>query len=187
MFRISNDTPAYYLTSVTKNRLPVFGQPTLKDLVCKALDEARQSAGFLLFAYVVMPDHLHAILASELKPSKVAQYVNGIIARRVINYLKEHEYKESLAKLAHEDRGRGYRYSLWDHNSNMKRLTQEDVFMQKVNYLHQNPVRAGLVEHPQDYRWSSARCWARKPMEDEPLTIDINKIHWGGAASRLKK
>jgi len=187
MFRISNDTPAYYLTSVTRNRLAVFRQPVLKDLVCKALDEARQSAGFLLFAYVVMPDHLHAILGSELKPSKVAQYVNGIIARRVINYLKEHGYEDALAKLAHDDRGRGYRYSLWDHHSNMKRLTQEDVFMQKVNYLHQNPVRAGLVEHPQDYRWSSARCWARKPLEDEPLKIDIGKICWRGAASRVGK
>ncbi len=187
MFRISNDTPAHYLTSVTRNRLPVFRQPVLTELVCKALDEARRSAGFLLFAYVVMPDHLHAILGSELKPSKVAQYVNGIIARRVINYLKDHGYKDSLAKLAHEDRGRGYRFSLWDHHSNMKRLTQEDVFMQKVNYLHQNPVRTGLINQAKDYRWSSARFWARKPLEDEPLEIDIDKIHWRGAASRVGK
>ncbi|MBA3569673.1 MAG: hypothetical protein H0W28_10065 [Pyrinomonadaceae bacterium] len=69
----------------------------------------------------------------------------------------------------------------------MKRLTQEDVFMQKVNYLHQNPVRAGLVEQAKDYRWSSARFWARKPLEDEPLEIDIDKIHWRGAASRVGK
>jgi REP element-mobilizing transposase RayT len=186
MFRISNDTPAYYLTSVTRNRLLVFRQPALKELVCKALDEARQSAGFLLFAYVVMPDHLHAILGSDLKPSKVAQYVNGIIARRIIDYLKDNGHTISLAKLAHQDRGRGYRYSLWDHHSNIKRLTQEDVFMEKVNYLHQNPVRAGLVDQPGDYRWSSARCWARKPLADEPLAIDIDKIHFWGA-SHLRK
>ena len=113
MFRISNDTPAYYLTSTAKNRLPVFRQPFLAELVCKALAEARRSAGFLLFAYVVMPDHLHAILGSELKPSKVTQYINGIIARRVIDHLKERGFASSLAKLAHQDSGRGHQYSLW--------------------------------------------------------------------------
>lgn len=181
MFRISNDTPAYYLTSVTKDRLPIFRRSALAELACTALGEARRSAGILIFAYVVMPDHLHAVLGSELKPSKVAQYVNGIIARRVINYLQEQGYTSSLAKLAHEDRGRGYRYSLWDHHSNMKRLTQEDVFVQKVNYLHQNPVRAGLVERAIEYRWSSARCWAEKPLEDERLSIDATKIQWSVA------
>ncbi len=187
MFRISNDTPAYYLTSVAKDRLPVFRQPALRELVCKALDEARRSADLLLFAYVVMPDHLHAVLGSELKPSKIVQYVNGIIARRVIDYLKDQGYLTSLAKLAHADRGRGYRYSLWDHHSNMKRLAHEDVFIQKVNYLHQNPVRAGLVEQAQEYRWSSARCWARNPLEDEPLLVDMDKIYWRGGASRPVK
>lgn len=178
MFRISKDTPAYYLTSVAKNRLPVFRKPALKDLVCTAINEARLSAKFLLFAYVIMPDHLHTIVGSELKPSKVVQYINGIIARRVIDYLKTSGHETSLAKLGHEDRGRNYRYSLWDHHPNVKQLNHEDVFMQKVNYLHQNPVRAGLVEQTQDYRWSSARCWARKPLEDEPLMMDIDKIEW---------
>lgn len=178
MFRISNDTPAYYLTSVAKNRLSVFQKPRLKDLVCKAINEAWLSANFLLFAYVIMPDHLHVIVGSELKPSKISQYINGIIARRIIDYLKNNGHETSLAKLRHEDRSRQYRYSLWDHHPNVKRLNHEDVFMQKVNYLHQNPVRARLVQQPQDYRWSSARLWARKPLEDEPLLVDIDKIEW---------
>jgi REP element-mobilizing transposase RayT len=61
MFRISRDTPALYVTSVATNRLPVFRKNALKDLACEALAEARCSAGFWLFAYVVMPDHLHTI------------------------------------------------------------------------------------------------------------------------------
>ncbi len=77
MFRISRDTPALYITSVATNRLPVFRKNALKDLVCEALAEVRRSAGFWLFAYVLMPDHLHTIVGSELKPSKVVQYING--------------------------------------------------------------------------------------------------------------
>jgi hypothetical protein len=50
--------------------------------------------------------------------------------------------------------------------------------MQRVNYIHQNPVRAGLVERAEDYLWSSIRCWNRCPREDEPLLMDLDKIVW---------
>jgi len=147
-------------------------------MVAKAIAEARTSAGFLLFAYVVMPDHLHSIVGSELKPSKVLQYINGIVSHRVIQFLKEQGYQSSLEKLRHEVRNRNYRYSLWDHHPNAKLLPNEDMFLQKVRYVHQNPVRAGLVEKANDYRFSSARIWARQPSEAEPLLVDIDQINW---------
>jgi REP element-mobilizing transposase RayT len=178
MFRISKDSPAHYLTSVAKDRLPTFQTASIKEVVCAALDEARRSAGFLIFAYVVMTDHLHTIVGSELQPSKVLQFINGITSHRVIQYLKDKGYERSLGKLRHADRGRGWKHSLWDHHPNAKRLPTEKIFLQKVRYVHQNPVRAGLVERAEDYRWSSARYWSRKPSEDEPLKVDLDKIVW---------
>ena len=50
--------------------------------------------------------------------------------------------------------------------------------MQRVNYIHQNPVRAGLVERAEEYRWSSIRYWNRWPRDDEPLRVDLDKIAW---------
>jgi len=50
--------------------------------------------------------------------------------------------------------------------------------MQKVNYIHLNPVRAELVEKATDYRWSSARIWQGCPLEDEPLKVNMDKIRW---------
>jgi len=61
MHTISRDTPALYITAVAKDRLPVFRTDVLKIITCNALDEARKSAGFSIYAYVIMPDHLHAI------------------------------------------------------------------------------------------------------------------------------
>jgi REP element-mobilizing transposase RayT len=58
MHIISRDAPCYYLTTVTKNRLPVFRTDRICEIVCQALDEARRSGGFALYAYVIMPDHL---------------------------------------------------------------------------------------------------------------------------------
>jgi putative transposase len=188
MFRISKDSPAYYLTSVAKDRLPVFRTTSVKGIACAALDEARRSSGFLLLAYVLMTDHLHAVIGSELKPSKVLPYVNGIVPHRVIGFLKANGHELSLMKLRHAKKEREYRYSLWDHHPQAKVLTSEDVVLQQVNYVHQNPVRAGLVKQADEYLWSSVRCWRGTMLDDEPLMMDIDKVAWRaykrGVASR---
>lgn len=88
MHTISRDTPALYFTAVAKDRLPVFRADAIKIITCNALDEARKSAGFSIYAYVIMPDHLHAITDSNRKPSETLRYINGIISRRVIDHLK---------------------------------------------------------------------------------------------------
>jgi REP element-mobilizing transposase RayT len=184
MHTISRDTPALYLTSVAKDRLPVFRADALKIVTCNALNEARNSAGFSIYAYVIMPDHLHLITDAELKSSKILRFVNGITGRRVIDHLKERGHNSSLLKLRHEIKEREYRYSLWDHHNNVFSITSEDMFMQKVNYIHNNPVRAELVERAKDYRWSSARIWQGHPLADEPLLMNIDRITWRrGAAS----
>jgi len=145
---------------------------------CDALDEARNSGDFLLFAYVLMPDHIHVITDGLHKPSHVLRYMKGIASRRIIDYLKEEGFTASLEKLRHDERERHYRYSLWQQETNALSLISEAALMQKVNYIHQNPVRAGLVERAVDYRWSSVRSWARCEMEDEPLRMDIGRIIW---------
>ena len=63
-FRVSRDTPCLFTTAVAKDRLPVFRRDTIKAIACQALDEARQACGFLIFSYVVMPDHLHLVTDS---------------------------------------------------------------------------------------------------------------------------
>ncbi len=134
MHVISNDNPANFSTSVTKDRLDVFRTDTIKELVCKALNEARESGGFAIYAYVVMPDHLHSITDTSRKPSEILRFVNGIVSRRVIDYLKEKNFQSSLEKLRHEIKLQNYRYSLWQHHNNTLSLTSESFFMQKVNY-----------------------------------------------------
>ncbi len=170
---ISKDTPCLSITTIARDRLPVFRSEPLKALATAALDEARRSGGFTLFAYVTMPDHLHVLTDSTRKPSDTLRYVNGILSHRVIGYLKEHNFTSSLQKL--RTAGKTQSYSLVEHHSNILLLTSQDAFMQRVNYIHQNPVRAGLVECAEDYRWSSARCWRRAMLEDEPLVFDSAK------------
>jgi REP element-mobilizing transposase RayT len=150
--RISKDNPFYYLTSTANNRLPVFRTDKLKEITANALGEARKSAGILIFAYVIMPDHYHLI--------------------------KENNFESSLEKLRQETKKREYKYSLWEHHPNAFSLNTEATLMQKVNYIHQNPVRGKLAEKAEDYLYSSGRIWRKCEIENEPLPVDVDKIAW---------
>jgi len=103
-FVVSQDSPVLYITLVTKDRLPVFRTDEMKEILCRAIDEARKSAGFLLFAYVIMVDHLHLLISRPATTSDVLRRLKGLTARRIIDYLKVKKYSSSLAKLAHLER-----------------------------------------------------------------------------------
>ena len=124
-----------------------------------------------------MLDHYHIITDNSREPSDTLRLLNGISAKRILDHLKENAV-ESLEKLKMFEKKRGYKYSVWEHHADTFLVTSESMLIQKVNYIHLNPVKAGLVEHPDDYRYSSSRIWNRRPLEDEPLKVDIEKIEW---------
>jgi putative transposase len=175
--RISIDTPVYYFTSVAHDRLPIFQTDKLKQIACDAFDEARRSADLFIFAYVIMPDHDHIIAGGDREASDTLRYLNGISAKRIIDHLKENA-PASLEKLKMFEKKRGYKHSVWEHHPDTFLVTSESMLKQKVNYIHQNPVKAGLVEHPDDYLYSSSRIWNRRPLEEEPLRMDLDQIDW---------
>ncbi len=175
--RVSIDTPFYYFTSVAHDRLLIFQTDKLKRIACDALDEARKSGGFLIFAYVIMPDHYHIITDGTRQPSDTLRFLNGISAKRILDHLKANA-PASLEKLKMVEKKRGYKYSVWEHHPDTFLVTSESMFMQKVNYIHFNPVKAGLVEHPDDYIYSSSRIWNRRARGDEPLKVDLDQIDW---------
>lgn len=130
-----------------------------------------------------MPDHTHLLTGGQLSPSNTLRYLNGIAARRIIDYLKNAGNVTSLDKLKILARGE-HKFSVWQHHSNTYIITSEGMFMQKLHYLHQNPVDAGMADNAWNYRFSSARFWLRKPLLDvEPLEIDINELKWRSRAS----
>ena len=178
MHVISKDAPCYFLTSVANDRLPVFRKDEMKGIACKALDEARKSGKFALYAYVIMPDHLHLITDSARSSEDALRFTNGIISHRLIAHLKEQGYESSLLKLRQETKRRHYQHSLWDHHPNVRLLLTETMLLERVHYIHENPVRARLVERAEDYGYSSVRCWNGLPLEDEPLLMDIGNIKW---------
>jgi len=181
MFQISRSTPAYYLTSVTHKRLPIFRTEALKQIICDAYREACDRHGIAMLAYVIMPDHSHLLTYSKKEMDDVLRLLNGVAAKRVIDHLKANGYENPLFKLRGEVRDRNHRHSVWHHHPDSLAIIGEETFRQKVDYIHRNPVRAGLISNPLEYRFSSARLWAGKPLEDEPLMTQHHLIDWRGA------
>ena len=178
MFQISRTTPAYYLTSVAHHRLPIFRSDKVKRVVCNAFDEVRTTHGIHILAYVIMGDHVHLLVYSEKEMSECLRLLNGVSARRIIQYLSENGFESSLLKLRGETRNRNHRHSVWQHHADSPEIFGENTFRQKVRYIHENPIRAGMVENPVDYQFSSAMQWANRTREDEPLITDHREINW---------
>lgn len=176
---ISKDNILYFITSVTQNRLPVFRTDKLKQVLADAFNEVRTSSGIKIFAYVIMPDHYHIITDGLRKDSDVLRFLNGISARRVINYLKENGHVPSLEKLRRNSSLGTHQYSLWEHHSNTFLITSEQMLMKKAHYIHQNPVEEGLVTEGSEYLYSSIRYWSGRPLlENEPIEVNLKDLIW---------
>ena len=163
---------------MTHDRLPIFKTDRIKQVLVEAFDEARKSGGIMIFAYVIMLDHTHVLTDNAREMKDVLRFLNGISARRVIDHLKESGFETSLAKLRIKEQADTQKCSVYQHHPNAMRITGEDAFMQKVNYIHMNPVRTGLVEHPDEYLYSSARLWHNRASDKEPLVTDHHQIDW---------
>jgi putative transposase len=178
MFRISKDNPAFYLTAVTNDRLPIFRTDVLARIMINALNEARHTGKFLILAYVIMLDHFHLVTDSKVDSKDVLRFVKGIGSRRIIDHLKKDAHAESLEKLRVSHRSDGSDYMVWQRHPNTRLLWSESMLWQRIQYTHLNPVRGGLVDHPNDWKWSSSRIWHGRKTDEEPLEIDSAKIEW---------
>ena len=198
---------AHFLTAKTFRNTPYFHDPACACIFCEELEAARARYGFHVFAFVVMPDHIHLLLwwdtekLPELTISKVAWAVKGLSARRIVAYLKGQNRVGEGSALAHprdtlahpsdalthpgvillsarepEDKPhrRNWRYRIWQQGAGYDfNVYTYHKLMQKVNYIHANPVRAGLSVTPEDYPWSSAGNYAGLPVI-HPVKISLH-------------
>lgn len=104
--------PGVYFTSVTHKRLPIFRTDILKQVLCDAYREACDRHRILLLAYVIMADHTHLLAYADREMDEVLRLLNGVAAKRVIDYLKRNGFEDSLFKLRGEVRGRNHRHSV---------------------------------------------------------------------------
>jgi len=165
------EAEVYYLTTNVYQCLPIFTRPSFVIPLIDNFNYYRYTHQFKLIGYVIMPDHLHCIiwLQGESTVSDVMRDFKKFAAVRLIRQSKveKPEWHQHFQR-AGKDAGRDHQVwqdSYWD-----KVLFSKKFLRQKLNYIHRNPVRAGLVESPEEYPYSSYRNYVNG--DDSLIEID---------------
>ena len=148
----------HFLTCTVVNWLPVFSQPQLAQIILNSLDFLHSHKRLTLHGYVIMENHLHLIASAENLSKEITTF-KSFTARSIIDTLKEGkaEYLIQQLKFHKKLHKTTQDYQLWQEGSHPQALMSEKIFIQKLEYIHNNPVRRGYVDEPSHWRYSSYR------------------------------
>jgi putative transposase len=135
------------VTAVTAQRRSLFQVTATAELLEQTILDYRSQGKFLVHAFVIMPDHFHALItpAADVSLEKAMQFIKGGFSFRLKS-----------------------RHDVWTRSFNESQIMSREKFLSCVRYIEVNPVRRGLVTTPQAYSFSSA---TRGPMDPMPIHL----------------
>ena len=151
----------YFVSCTIVNWISLFSSPRVVDILFDSLSFLQQNNRLLVFAYVIMENHLFMVVSSPHIGKEVGDF-KSYTARRIIDYLREREAGTVLRllnfyKLKHRyDRN----YQLWQEGSHPERIIDDDMLIAKIEHIHNCPVKRRYVEHPEHWLYSSARNYS---------------------------
>jgi putative transposase len=156
----------HFITCSCYQRRPWLGSALRRDLFLTVLEHVRQRYGVVILGYVIMPEHFHLLISEPQygTPSVVMQAVKLGFARRLL-HAQRRKRQPNLwedAAPSHVWQRRFYDFNVWTER---KRI-------EKLRYMHQNPVKRGLAGAPDQWRWSSFRAYAH----GEIAVVRINDL-----------
>jgi putative transposase len=166
----------FFVTSLTWGRRSLFQSERAARILIDTVFNYRERGIFQLYEFVIMPDHIHLLLApnSTVALERAMQFIKGGYSHR---FMKE----------------TGSRMEIWQRSFTNHRIRDDADFEKHRRYIHMNPVRAGLVEFPKGYPYSSAHPGfavdeappAAKAGRLTPLSARLEAVPFHGAASIL--
>jgi|SRR5882672_2838890 len=179
LFKSHDPNTFHYTTSVWYRRAPVFRSEKARELFSEALAETRTRHPFKLIGYVITPDHTHLIVNPLGRNiSALMGRLKSLSGRKIIDWLSEPRYVDSLKKLELTNpQKRRHTHAVWQKDFSSIDLWSPKFIRQKLNYIHLNPIRAGLCKHPAEWKWSSYRAYLPHEPGSVPLEMDL-KGYW---------
>lgn len=161
-YRITGDV--YFVTDTVVDWVDIFTRPVYKHIILESLEYCQQNKGLVIYAWVLMSNHLHAIVESsdENMVSDIWRDFKKFTSKKIIETIKT-EITESRSEWMlnrfeysgkNDKKIKNYRF--WQEGNDAQEIFLNEFFEQKLNYIHENPVRAEIVNKPEDYRYSSA-------------------------------
>ena len=167
---------AHCLTFSCFKQQPFLSKPRACRWCLQALQLGRDKGMYDLWAYVIMPEHMHVVLLprDDVSISQVLTTIKQSSSKRALNWVKRNTpaFLDRMADIQ-PNGARHHRFWLRGGGYDRNLRTVEDVH-EKIRYIHANPVRRGLVARPEDWPWSSCAAWDTG--EDELVGLDRNSL-----------
>jgi REP element-mobilizing transposase RayT len=173
---IHDSSHLYFVTATIVEWKLMFNIPEYASIILNSLAWMQDDKRILLFAFVLMPSHLHAILKPEKDTiGETLQQFGSYTAHEILKKLRLGKRKDLLEVFVKNKRDIRHQHSIWQ-DIQAKNIHSEDFLWQKMEYIHQNPVAKGwkLVNDRTDYPYSSARYYDDGRKSVIPIT-DINQ------------
>jgi putative transposase len=153
----------HFITFTCYRRQSFLNTPTVRDAFLKVLERTRLRYDFLIYGFVLMPNHVH-LLVSEPKQGTIATVIQSLKIATA-RYEKTH-ICQKMADMGHTvqrmaDMGHGVQARpFWQRRYYDRNVRNNEEFINDLKYIHRNPVKRGLVDKPGDWAWSSYRHYA---------------------------
>ncbi len=174
-YKFIDKDQAYFLTSTVVEWLPIFSDPQIAEILFESLRFLQRERSLIKYAYMILENHLHMVASSE-DMGKTMKEFKSYTAAEIVDYLEKHGSVDMLkmlqrAKLPYKTESK---HQVWQEGSHPEQITSEEMLRQKIEYIHNNPVKRGYVDEPIHWRYSSARNY-----EGEKGRIDVKTDWWG--------
>ncbi len=164
--RFCDDAALYFLTFSVVEWLPVFvaEEPCL--IVTESLNFCHREKGLRTNAFVIMPTHMHLIAADAgfdvERLRRTLAEMRRHIAKQLISYCEQH-MPAAFGQVLHSTRRSDREKQFWQQSRHPEAIWSRAFWQTKIDYLHDNPRRKGLVWDPTNWRFSSAAYWVLDP------------------------
>ncbi len=160
-YRFGEDHFPHFMTDTIVAWLPVLSRPEFADIIFQSWKFLHAEREIDILGFVVMENHLHWIAVGPQLSKRVKEY-KSFTATSILKLMAKLGYRSMLQeleyyKLRHKTK---QSHQLWQEGSHPKMIESEQVMWQKLEYMHNNPLRRGYISDSIHWRYSSARCYA---------------------------
>lgn len=161
----------YFVSFTVVDWIDVFTRKEYKNIVIESLEYCKREKGMILYAYVIMTNHIHLLIGKskeEIDFSDIMRDMKKYTSMQLLKMIKENSQESRKAwmlKMMSEAgvaNSNNKKYQFWQQNNHPIDVTNSEKIDKAMDYIHDNPVKAGIVLEPQEYLYSSARNYGHR-------------------------
>jgi putative transposase len=162
-YKVGEDAIPHFVTFSVVGWIDVFSREQYKELFIESLKYCQENKGMVLHAWVIMTNHVHLIISSNSnKLEHIVRDLKKYTSKQIIKAIQENnmesrkEWMLNIFSYTGTNNNNNKEFQFWKQDYHPIELNSADKIKQRLDYLHENPVRSGLVWEPWHYKYSSA-------------------------------